>query len=93
VMNRVGVKYNENIGIADEWINTRGKSSLINVSAKKIDKKTMPLLKGMNIKDAVYLCEEIGLKVNINGKGKVNNQSIAEGSRIIFGQTINIGLN
>ena len=47
----------------------------------------------MNIKDAVYLCETIGLKVSVNGKGKVNRQSLVEGSRIAFGQQINLQLN
>ncbi len=60
---------------------------------QKIVNNAMPSLKGMSIKDAVYLCETIGLKVNVHGKGKVNKQSVAEGNKIKFGEQINLELN
>ena len=53
----------------------------------------MPQLKGMGLKDAVFLCENIGLKLNIKGKGRVEDQSIAAGTPIAKGQIINILLN
>ncbi len=93
VMSRVGLKYKENVGLADDWINSNGNSKLLSITSKKINKQIMPLLKGMNIKDAVYLCESIGLKTKISGKGKVNVQSIEDGAKISFGQTINLFLN
>lgn len=53
----------------------------------------MPLLKGMVLKDAVYLCENIGLLVSVKGRGKVNEQSILPGQAIAKGQTIQLLLN
>ena len=47
---------------------------------------------GMGAKDAVYLLESKGLKVRLNGVGRVRNQSIASGSRIVKGQTIALTL-
>jgi cell division protein FtsI (penicillin-binding protein 3) len=47
----------------------------------------------MNIKDAVYLCEKLGLRISVSGKGKVINQSVVEGSKIGLGQTVSIQLN
>ena len=47
---------------------------------------------GMGAKDAVYLLESKGLRVRLNGIGKVRNQSIAGGSRLIKGQTIALTL-
>jgi len=93
VMNKVGAKFKENVGMADEWINAYGNANSISLSTKKISQKTMPSLKGLNVKDAIYLCETMGLKVSVNGKGKVNDQSVIEGSRIKFGEIININLN
>jgi cell division protein FtsI (penicillin-binding protein 3) len=58
-----------------------------------IDKKTMPQLNGMTLKDAVYLCENIGMKINVKGKGKVISQSYLPGQPIIKGLTVNIELN
>jgi cell division protein FtsI (penicillin-binding protein 3) len=42
----------------------------------------------MGVKDAVYLLENVGLKVIIHGRGKVLKQSIPPGNRIVKGQKI-----
>jgi cell division protein FtsI (penicillin-binding protein 3) len=52
-----------------------------------------PNVVGMGLKDAVYLLENKGLKVAVNGKGRVLNQSITAGSNCKKGQTISIALN
>ncbi|MES1219479.1 MAG: penicillin-binding transpeptidase domain-containing protein, partial [Bacteroidota bacterium] len=48
-----------------------------------IRKQVMPNVKGMGLKDAVYLLENMGLKVQVKGRGKVMNQSIAPGSALV----------
>jgi cell division protein FtsI (penicillin-binding protein 3) len=55
----------------------------------------MPALRGLGLKDAVLICENLGLKVEIKGKGKVTNQSIVSGQSIAKGQivTLELGLN
>ena len=53
----------------------------------------VPNVIGMGAKDAVYLLESKGLRVQVYGIGKVKNQSIAGGSRIVKGQTISLQLN
>ena len=63
------------------------------MSNRKINDGSMPQLKGLGLKDAVFLCENIGLKLNIKGKGRVEDQSIAAGTPIATGQIINILLN
>lgn len=60
------------------------------VSTQNISSKVMPSLAGMGLKDAVYLCENLGLKVTISGKGKVAIQSIVAGQGIRRGQSITI---
>ena len=63
------------------------------LSTQNISLKKMPALTGMGLKDAVYLCENLGLKVMIKGRGKVDGQSISEGVNISKGQIVNIQLN
>ena len=63
------------------------------VSTQNISSKVMPSLAGMGLKDAVYLCENLGLKVSISGKGKVAAQSIVAGQGIRRGQSITIQLS
>ena len=48
---------------------------------------------GMGAKDAVYLLERKGLRVRLNGVGKVRSQSIPGGSRLVRGQTISLTLH
>lgn len=55
-------------------------------------KKIVPDVKGMGLKDAVYLLENIGLKVSATGRGKVTAQSLAD-ETFSKGQTIKIELN
>ncbi len=78
----------------DEWINMRGKNASVIISPKpRIDEHIMPLLKGMVLKDVVYICENSGLKVSVKGKGKVVQQSIPPGQVIARGQQVSIELN
>ena len=48
----------------------------------EVDKNIMPDVHGMGAKDAVYLIECRGVKVKLNGRGKVIEQSIGAGERI-----------
>ncbi|HLL43581.1 MAG TPA: penicillin-binding transpeptidase domain-containing protein, partial [Segetibacter sp.] len=63
------------------------------LSSQVISMKKMPVLSDMGLKDAVYLCENLGLKVTVKGRGKVVTQSIESGKNITKGQVVNIQLN
>jgi cell division protein FtsI (penicillin-binding protein 3) len=56
-------------------------------------KNSIPDLKGMGLKDAVNICEALGLKVNIIGKGKITTQSLQPGVAYAKGQIITLQLN
>ena len=62
-------------------------------SELKYNAQLVPNVLGMGAKDAVYLMEKTGLRVQLLGKGKVYIQSIAAGERIIKGQTVTLVLN
>ena len=51
------------------------------------DKNQMPDVHGMGARDAVYLIESRGMKVKINGRGKVVAQSIGPGMTVKKGMT------
>ncbi len=48
----------------------------------------MPSVQGMGLRDAVYLLENMKLKVVPKGRGKVRSQSIQPGTRLERGQTV-----
>ncbi len=52
-----------------------------------------PNVVGMGLKDAVYLLENLGLKVIVTGKGRVMNQSIVAGTIFKKAQNISLILN
>ena len=52
-----------------------------------------PDVVGMGLKDAIYLLENKGLKVQLEGKGKVINQTIIAGTNFTKGQKIILFLN
>ncbi len=49
---------------------------------------SIPNVKGMATMDAIPLLENIGLKVSLKGEGKVKEQSISAGEKLIKGVTI-----
>ncbi len=61
------------------------------VSEKQL--KTVPNVTGMVVMDAVSLLENLGLKVTFFGNGKVKNQSIEIGEKVVKGATIKLELS
>ena len=50
-------------------------------------------MRGMGLKDAVYVLENAGLKVNVLGYGTVQTQSITPGTKSAEGLTIQLMMN
>ncbi len=65
----------------------------VSVKPAKLYRNVMPDLKGMGLKDAIYMLETCGLEVRIQGKGRVQAQSILPGTRITKGQNIILQLS
>ena len=56
-------------------------------------KYKVPDVTGMGLKDALYILENAGLKVNTEGRGKVVYQSLVQNTGFTRGETIKIQLN
>lgn len=93
VLTTIGVKYNDSVTNNTPWAAVSKSMDKPVVTAEYVSEKTMPSLTGMTLKDAVYICENIGLKVKVKGKGKVISQSLLAGENVSTGQLINIQLN
>jgi cell division protein FtsI (penicillin-binding protein 3) len=91
--NQLKLKYQDSTGRADQWSSIQNTNATLVLQRKPIDDKSMPILKGMGLKDALFLCEEMGLSVSVKGKGKVEEQSIMPGQFIVKGQQIVLSLN
>jgi cell division protein FtsI (penicillin-binding protein 3) len=52
----------------------------------------VPDTRGMQLRDALYVLENAGLKPVVMGKGKVSTQSLTPGGRAIKGSAIKLQL-
>lgn len=80
------------IGNATEWVKTELTEDYITVSSLEIDENNVPDLIGMGAKDAVYLLEKTGYKVQLSGVGKVVAQSIKANTKAEKGRTVHLTL-
>jgi cell division protein FtsI (penicillin-binding protein 3) len=58
-----------------------------------VSRQTIPDVKGMPLKDALYLLESMDLRVAVKGSGRVKTQSIEPGSPLHKKETISIQLD
>lgn len=83
--------------IAGYWRIMQMKNNAVTLSTPLISNSrsdsVTPNVVGMGLKDAVYLLENMGLKVAVRGRGRVMNQSLAAGTNYKKAQTISLILN
>jgi cell division protein FtsI (penicillin-binding protein 3) len=77
---------------ASPWIRPEGGDDRVALTPLAISRYTMPDVRGMGLKDAIYLLEQLGLRVIVNGKGTVATQSVPPGKMIQKGTTVMITL-
>lgn len=75
------------------WAISMKSDSLVTFQARSIKKEIIPNVKGMGAKDAVFVLESLGLKVFLEGKGFVKQQSLQPGLKVIKGSQIYLKLN
>jgi cell division protein FtsI (penicillin-binding protein 3) len=89
IYNFFGVKVNE---VQTEWTSASANSNKILLAENEITAGVVPDVTGMGLKDAMYLLESLGVKVNAVGRGNVTRQSIAAGQIVSKGMSITIEL-
>jgi cell division protein FtsI (penicillin-binding protein 3) len=87
------LKLNYNEQARGDWsnVNSYGKAMVLN--ANRVAPNTVPDVRNMNLRDALYLLENMELKVNVKGRGKVIMQDLAPGTPVKKNQTISLLLN
>lgn len=87
----IPVKMTANIN--SDWVLTRRHEKYIQYQTRKIEQGKVPYVVGMGAKDALFLLESAGLKVEIKGRGMVKSQSIKAGTPAGKGKKIVIELS
>ncbi len=71
--------------IKTEWITAVVANNQVVLKPSYFNQKLMPNLKSMSAKDAVFLVESMGLRAELQGRGKILSQSIAPGEKVYKG--------
>ncbi|MCD7710932.1 MAG: transpeptidase family protein [Porphyromonadaceae bacterium] len=74
------------------WASVESKDYPIALKSLTPNTRTVPSVIGMGVRDAIYLLEQVGLRVAVEGSGKVVRQSIPVGRRFTRGEKITIVL-
>jgi cell division protein FtsI (penicillin-binding protein 3) len=77
----------------EEWVATRESGDTIRLVGVDLKKGLVPDVRGMSLRDAVYLIENSGLKVRYTGKGRVRRQSPEHGARVFEGSVVSLDMN
>ena len=91
IFSKLGVGYQDSANQMN-WTHVYAENAVAVVKGTTISQKAMPNVKGMGLKDALYLLENMGVKVVARGKGKVINQSIPAGTPLMKGFTVFVEL-
>ena len=74
--------------VVSDWVLTTRLDSCVKLSNRTITENLMPNVKGMGVKDAVFILENIGLSLELQGRGTILKQSITPGTRISKGDLV-----
>jgi Cell division protein FtsI/penicillin-binding protein 2 len=77
----------------DDWVATRESGDTVSLEAVKIQQGLVPDVRGMSLRDAMYLLENTGLRVKYIGKGRVLRQSPEHGARYNEGTVVSLEMN
>jgi len=72
----------------EEWIKAVRSGNAVTWKKNPVIKGLVPDVQGMTLRDAIYLLEKNGLRVSVRGHGRVSEQSISPGTRIMKGSRI-----
>lgn len=91
VLRKLDVNYKKTID--DDWVVTRESGDTVRLAGLKFEKGLVPDVRGMSLRDAIYVLENVGLRVKYKGKGKVRRQFPEHGARYSEGTIISLEMN
>ncbi len=92
VMRAMDLNYTDSSG-KNDWARLYAGNYQPVLNKEIINRQLMPDVKGMGLRDALYLLETMNVKVVAKGRGKVKMQSIEPGTTLNKNQNIKLELN
>ena len=72
-----------------EWALVSPDNTKLELTGNNTNTTQVPDVRGMGLRDALYILENKGLKVKMQGVGRIKQQSITPGTKV-NGQTIEL---
>ena len=91
VFRDLGISYRRTVD--EDWIATKESGDTIKLVSVAPQQGLVPDVRGMTLRDAMYLLENSGLRVTFSGKGRVRKQSPEHGAKIYEGSVVSLDLN
>lgn len=81
------------LGVTSDWVGTSMEENAVGYTNRYLKQNIMPNVKGMSIKDALFILENMGIEVSFTGRGSVKQQSVQPGGRIFAGNRVTLTLS
>ncbi len=75
------------------WVSTKSTPSGMLLNDRSISDALVPNVVDMGLKDALYLLESKGVRVVVNGRGTVRQQSVRPGERLSEGMEVRLNMS
>ncbi|MBO7523077.1 MAG: PASTA domain-containing protein, partial [Bacteroidales bacterium] len=90
VLKKISANYNK--VQESDWVTTSFANDTVTLSPVSLVSECVPDVRGMTLRDAIYLLENAGYRVRYSGRGRVRKQSPSQGSKFYTGQIVSIEL-
>ncbi|MBY0426129.1 MAG: PASTA domain-containing protein, partial [Cytophagales bacterium] len=77
----------------EEWVGSTPSNNAVLFRDRPVRQGLVPDVTGMTLRDALYILENNGLRVQFAGRGRIVEQSLSPGTRIAKGGTIYLRLS
>ncbi|MFO7823512.1 MAG: penicillin-binding protein [Cyclobacterium sp.] len=77
----------------ETWVQSTVSNKAIHWVSNAVEAPTVPDVTGMTLRDAIYILENKGLRVQYSGRGRVASQSLSKGSAFRKDQVIKLTLS
>lgn len=90
ILGELDVNYTRNT--RNQWVATRENADTVRLVGLSQQEGYVPDVRGMSLRDAMFLLENSGYRVRFSGQGKVLRQSPQQGARYFKGQVVALEL-
>ncbi len=76
-----------------DWVATKESGDTVRLVGLNLVAGLVPDVRGMSLRDAIFLLENSGYRVKYSGRGRVSRQSPEHGARYFEGQVVSLEMN